>query len=100
MRSNLKWLNEDEDLGWIYCGAGDDVKKEFVQNIINEHFTEIELYVAHERNNSFLTTKDNVIAAIKNILGKENFAIWDKSFNKVVDFNKIGVLRIGKKPDS
>ncbi len=99
MRVNIRYPHT-EDSGWLYFGAQPEVNNEIVLQNINSHFSDTDLYVAHNRKDSFKTTKGNIINDIKNILGAEDFSIWDTSFSHVIDFNKIGVLRCGKKFDS
>jgi hypothetical protein len=99
MRANIQFA-ETSNYGWEYFGAKPEVNIEKVKQKINDHFEEEALYVAHSRNDSMETTKKTVIDDIKGILGVEDFSIWNSSFTSVIDFNKIGVLRCGKKADS
>ena len=98
MRANIT-IDESPHAGWVYFGAQPEVNLEFVQHTINQHFKEEILYIAHHRNDSTSTTGQNVLEEIKDIIGRDNFSIWNTTFTKVIDFNEIGVLRCGRKSD-
>ena len=93
---NISWLDwTHENGGWVFIGDGDNVDKALVLKYINNHFADETLYVSFTRNDSRIVSKVNVELAIKDILGKHDFSIWDNEFNKVIVFNKNGVMRIG-----
>ncbi len=96
MRANIEFA-ETSDYGWLYFGAQPEVNIEIVKQKINDHFEEENLHIAHTRNDSTATTKKTIIEDIKDILGVDDFSIWNSAFTRVIDFNKIGVLRCGKK---
>lgn len=93
-RSKLIWPN-DENFGWRYCGAHGEVKYDVVKQAVDNHFQDDELYICWNRQNSYPVEKPNVIEAIKGILGREDFFIWNTSFTKAIQFNKIGVFNCG-----
>jgi hypothetical protein len=99
MRANIQFA-QTPDYGWVYFGAQPEVNIEIVKQKINDHFGEEVLYVAHSRNDSIETNKKAIIENIEGILGVDDFSIWNSSFTSVIEFNKIGVLRCGKKVDS
>lgn len=95
--SKIEWLNPTKENGaWIFVGDGDEVKKSFVFKCISEHFTDNILYVSWTRNGSIETSKENIESAIKDILGKADFFIWDIQFKRVIEFNESGVMRLGE----
>ena len=95
--SNIYWSNPTKENGaWVYIGNGDELKTAFVFKCISEHFADNILYVSCTRSKSLQTSKDNIEAAIKDILGNHDFTIWDTQFKKVIEFNKNGVMRLGE----
>lgn len=94
MRGNLKF-NNDEHNGWIYFGEPPEINKEIIMQNINDHFMNNDLFISNTRTGSFQSTKQDVFDSIQNFLCVKDFSIWNSSFNRVIDFNKIGVLRCG-----
>ena len=81
---------------WQYCGEINMVKFNFVNDQINNHFsTQNVLCVCYTRQHSFETLKSGFIDTAKSLLGSKDFLVWDPNFKKVIEFNKIGVLRVG-----
>ncbi|MBK7292048.1 MAG: hypothetical protein KBF82_13320 [Chitinophagaceae bacterium] len=95
LKGKIKWPKVS-DGEWIYFGAGNEIKNDIVIEKINSHFSEQLLYVSWTRQDSFQTNRKEVFENIKHILGVQDFVIWNSSFSKAIEFNKIGVLRCGK----
>ncbi|MFT3681034.1 MAG: hypothetical protein QM791_12220 [Ferruginibacter sp.] len=89
MKDKVAW-NE-----WVYCGIGNDLKKDTIANAINEYFEDSTLYFVNVRKNSTDIKKENVLERIETELEKHDLFIWDSLFEKVMEFNKIGVMRKG-----
>lgn len=96
------WLNEDGGLAqsesevkWSYCGIGDDFKSEIVSQIINNTFTDDEVYLCISSNKSSLVLKSVAVQEIGNILHKKGIGIMDKSFTKIIHFTQYGVFQSG-----
>jgi hypothetical protein len=96
MKHEVIWPRVSSDTEWIYIGAKDEIQKQIVFKIIYDYFTGNELYVACSRQKSFATDKVHIEEAIENLLGAENFYVWDKNFKKAIEFNQIGVMRKGQ----
>ena len=94
MKSQVDWP-KTTDSEWIYFGAASEVNFDIVRQKINSHFTEQLLYISSTRQDSFQTNKENALENIKHILGVQDFVVWNSSFTKAIEFNKIGVLRCG-----
>ncbi len=92
----VSWTKISNDSEWIYFGDGNNINKLLVYEIINNHFTESELLIAWTRQGSVQVNRIEINKSIDNILGYHDFSIWDNHLRKVIDFNLIGVLRIGK----
>ena len=82
-----------EDTEWEYIGTADNIEN--ITKIIQEFFLTDQLYVAQSKHESFETNKEFIADKIKPLIGKSDFSIWDLSFQKVIEFNQIGVCRRG-----
>ena len=94
--NDIKWERHGES-EWMYIGAEEDFKEEKAVKLINTFFTESELYFITDRHNSFLIEKDDVIAKVKEYLTDYRTALANKDFSKIVEFDKIGILRKGQR---
>jgi hypothetical protein len=93
---NIEW-KLDIDSEWIYIGIGEELKKEKVTSQIQNIFNSENLYIVLGRENSKEILINEVNTEILNRIGNENFKICDKDFTKFIEFNKIGIMRIGTK---
>lgn len=94
---NIEWLNATVENGaWVYIGNGYEIRKEFILSSISEYFADEILYISWTRNGSKEIPKETIETAIENMLGVDNFSIWDINFKKVIEFDKMGVMRLGK----
>ena len=96
------WLNEDGesaqsegDVKWYYCGVGDDFKYKIVSHVINNTFTDDEVYLCISSGNSSLVSKSIAIQDIGNLLHKKEIGVMDKSFTKIIHFTQYGVFQSG-----
>lgn len=96
------WLNENGKLAqsegqvkWFYCGINEDFKAEFVRQIIEDIFTDDEIYLCISSNKSSLVSKSNVTKEIAENLHKKEIGIMDKSFTKMMFFNSYGTFKSG-----
>ncbi len=92
--NNIKWEKYGES-EWIYIGAEEDFKEDKALELINTFFTESELYFITDKRNSFLIEKDKTIVKIKEFLTDYRIALTNKNFSKMVEFDKIGIVRKG-----
>ena len=97
MKLKTSWTKVTVDSEWTYFGDGSEVNRSIVNDGINYHFTDDNfLYVSWTRQQSFEVNKSQTIELIEELLGKETFFIWDTKFKKVIEFNRIGVMRRGQ----
>jgi hypothetical protein len=83
------------DSEWIYSGLHEDFKKELVVESIMRHFrNDITLYLKLERKNSMSISRSDLISRLTGLIGKD-IRIWDDKFEHVIEFNKVGVFRLG-----
>lgn len=92
--SYVAWQPSD-DIGWLYCGLSDDLKTDFLTESINNHFQDEKIYLVLDRKQTRELDTVNAIAAIASNIDKRDFSLWSLNFEKVMDFNKIGIFRIG-----
>jgi|GEM_PF-1276700 len=92
----IDWLNWTTENGaWVYFGSQNNVNERTVISNIHQMFQEEYLYLARSRNNSCCVEKKDIMPAISDILCHEDFRIWNLDFTSVIEFNKLGVLRLG-----
>jgi hypothetical protein len=88
------WLrNHSADSEWFFIGS-DTLK---LNVLIDSFFAEEQtLYLATDRNNSMQLPKFELLEKAYSFIEKLDFSIWDLGFKKVIEFDKIGVYRIGE----
>lgn len=97
LHHKIKWLNPTIENGaWVYVGNALETRKEFIFKCVNGHFTDDELYISWTRAGSCKVPKESIEAAVDDILGIYDFSIWDTKFKRVIEFNKIGIMRLGE----
>ena len=92
LSSTITW-----DKDWIHFGIGADLKSDLVNEFIDKFLMDETLNLVHGRQDSGKYVKDEIKNIILGHLGQDNFQIWNESLTKVIDFNRIGVLKLGRK---
>ena len=92
--THVAW-QETDNIGWLYCGLSGDLKTDLLRESINEHFESEKIYFVLDRKQTSELDTVNAIANIASNIDKRNFSLWSMDFKKVMDFNKIGIFRIG-----
>lgn len=93
---NVTWTKVTPDSEWIYFGDTNKIDKSLIIKTINEHFSDPVLLVALNRQESIEIDKSDIDKSIEKIIGIQDFCIWDLHFKKVIEFNRIGVMRRGE----
>ena len=62
---------------------------------INSHFLDEKIYLVLDRKKTNELNTVNAITTIASNIDKRDFSLWSLDFKKVMDFNKIGIFRIG-----
>lgn len=88
----LRW-----DTDWIHIGTPPDIKINLIDELVDDFLAGTQFYLVLERENSGRHSKDEIIKVIEPLLGQDNFQIWNMALDKAIDFNKMGVLRLGRK---
>ena len=98
MKSKIFWdsLNGNE---WSFVGIAEDFKQEKVQSFLNEYFDEELVYFVTDKRASCEIELVNATNKLAETFEDEDVIICDKSFRKMVEFNKIGVARHGEVPE-
>lgn len=91
-----KWLrNENTESEWHFIGIENNVGEKEINKILVENFDDENLYFVMSRNESSEMNKTELTKKISEVFRNFDFTVWDKKFRKVIEFNKIGIYRIG-----
>jgi hypothetical protein len=85
------------DKEWIHFGTGREVKFDFIEKLINTFLIDDHLNLVCKRTDSGTFSKIEIMKKIGVLLGQDNFQLWNNTMDKVIAFNRIGVLRHGKR---
>jgi hypothetical protein len=82
-KNKIEWVKSSKstESEWVY--------------LITEYLESDILYIVHSRRDSLEIKKENIISEIQPYLGNSDFNIWNKDFNKLIEFNKINIYRKG-----
>ncbi|MCD8044446.1 MAG: hypothetical protein LUH10_15480 [Tannerellaceae bacterium] len=96
------WLNEngelaqsDGEVNWLYCGVDQDFRSEDVSRVINNIFTDDEIYLCISSSKSLLVLKPAAVKEIGAILHKKEIGIMNKSCTRIMYFSSFGVFKSG-----
>lgn|SRR5690606_730736 len=82
---------------WVHFGTGRDIKLSLIEKLIDDFLADEELHVVHGRRTSFTTTRSDTLKKIQGLLGEQSFEVWNSAMDKVIKFNRIGVLLTGSR---
>ncbi|MFD2935459.1 hypothetical protein [Spirosoma flavum] len=82
---------------WIYVGVDQDFDEGKITQSVYATFDTDDVYVVTDRHNSHRASLADAIKSVKEGLEKEGYLLWNLSFDRVVEFGRIGVLRKGKR---
>jgi hypothetical protein len=91
LSSTVTW-----DMDWIHFGTKKEIKKDLIEDLIKDFLADEVLYFVHGRKDSREYKRAEFPHEIEQFLGQENFQLWNHLLTKVIQFDKIGVLRMGK----
>ena len=98
LRHKVTWQKEDGQ-EWVYFGTDEEMDAAKVKACIQEYFDDQKLHLVHGRTDSETVFKQQLESRFSELLGKADFLIWNTELTKVMEFNKIGVLRKGAVPN-
>ena len=84
------------DKEWIHFGTADQIEFDVIQTLIETFLSDDQIILVHNRSDSASKDTTEIMTAIKGLLGKEEFQLWS-SMDKVIRFDDIGVLLLGRK---
>ncbi len=91
-KKKVSWLANGTDSEWNFIG--NDLIK--LKLLIDSFFEkEQRFYFVTDRHHSSEEEKIKIYEYSSLLIEKQDFSIWNRQFNKVIEFNKIGVYRIG-----
>lgn len=85
------------DRDWIHFGTENEIKLGLLEKLIEEHLSGNDLLFIHGRTTSRQIKKEEIIKTIRPFLGTDDFQLWTVTMDKVIRFNKIGVLHLGQR---
>jgi hypothetical protein len=85
------------DHDWIHFGTGKDININLINTLIDEYLASEDLHFVYKRNNSGTYKRTEIITIIENLLGQVEFQLWNMSMDRVIKFDEIGVLLLGRK---
>lgn len=95
LKSKIVWLDSPNE--WMYHGINSELDVDRIVLLIHSFFIEqSNYYVLMERENSGTCTRDDLRTLLLTRIGKDNFQLWDLELKKVVEFDKIAVMRMGR----
>jgi hypothetical protein len=93
----VKWI-QGTPHEWQSCGTSDEFRIVLVQHTINHVFSSDHLAVAAQPNDCAVILKQAAAEFIMKHLKSGKVLLWDLDFHHVIEFNPIGVFRIGTRP--
>jgi len=82
---------------WIHFGTEGEVKYKLIDEFVDKFLIDESLILICGRQNSGRYNRTEIGDCIQKLLGQESFKLWNESLTRVIDFNSIGVLRLGRK---
>ena len=91
---NCKWqINNEHE--WIHIGIDEELNKEKVIKQIDKILKGENFFIVLGRTNSKEMNKSELEKEVFSRIGKENFRLSDLKFEKIIEFNNIGIMRVG-----
>ena len=95
LKPKVNWLDGPLN-DWKLHGLNEELNLERITSSIDNHFKAGPIYLVNERTNSKAYTREELNNAVLKVIGKYDFTIWNIALDRVIEFNKIGVFRLGK----
>ena len=91
-RKTIEW-----EPNWIHIGTENQINIPLIKSNIQSHFRkENSVMLKRGRKNSEVIKFERFQDKIIELIGIEDFELWDEEFNKAIKFNKIGVMNKSK----
>lgn len=92
-----EWLGDTE---WQYVGIKNDYNEGKVSELINSHFSAQMVYLVIDRHNAYEIDLERVPAVVGEVLRNKELPLSNKDFSKMMEFNRIGVVKKGRETPS
>lgn len=91
------WLRptDNSDSEWIHIGTGKKLDRKLIGGKIDTHIGSKLLFVCSTRTTSHQIDKNLFETQLNSLVDISDFTLWDEEFKRVIEFNHIGVLRLG-----
>ncbi len=96
LRHKVTW-EKHEGQEWVHFGTDEEIDFTKVKDFIQQYLDVQKLHLVHERTDSKTVSIKQLASRLSELLGKSDFLVWNNELTKVIEFNKIGVLRRGEK---
>lgn len=94
-KQSITWEKQG-DSEWTYIGVGEDYKEALVAELVAARFREPLLYLVSDRNTVHEVGTHMAAFAIGQLLPRQGLTLTDKTFTAMMEFNKIGVVKISR----
>lgn len=96
LKHTIDWnLNSESE--WMHIGIGNELKKETLLEKISHLFNKDKIFIVKGRESSREIKVVDFEQKLFSEIGKIDFILCNEKLSKFIEFNKIGVFRIGKK---
>ena len=95
MKSKVDWERQS-DSEWLFVGKDADFREDEVEKLIQSFFEDAEVYLVIDRHNSFPIQLNKSAEKVRELLNERGITLCNFAFNKIMEFNPIGVVKRGE----
>jgi hypothetical protein len=95
LRENVNW-QDGPLIDWKYHGLEDELNFNLIHITIDKHLHSNHIYLIENRTNSKVYNRQELDEKLIEIIGKVDFSLWNLELTRIIEFNKIGVFRVGE----
>lgn len=92
---SVTWL-DGPLIDWKYHGLDNDLNFERIRSAIDNHLKSSQIYLVYNRTDSSAYNRNELESHLNGIIGCNDFTLWNIELTRVIEFNKIGVYRLGE----
>jgi len=90
----VDWLDVPNE--WKHHGLQDELNLDLILSFVEQHCPGYDsLYLVDQRENSRALARSELKSILLSIIGQSNFFLWNLELTRVIEFQKMGVLRLG-----
>ena len=90
----ITWMRDGE-YEWRHCGTGDEFDLTLVTAVVESHFAMNEIYFVGNRKDCGSLSRESASSIVRDYLKSGRASLWSPAFDRVIEFNPIGVFRLG-----